>query len=536
MKLKPILPLLALTLAVGCGPCAKGPKGKPAEEFIEPDATFALAVPSLGALAKQTTALSDNLRTGPAGQKLVQMQVLVARQLGFDPFKEEGLMEAGLDPAGSFAAGGGEDSFLIALPVKDKAKAEETLVRLVRDKAGAGVSTKQEADGLKVTLLAQTEGGAPVLAYAQKDGFLLGATGAQAVSTLTAALRRKPEDSLARSSAYTTSKTRVGNATVYLMLPRPTAHALALLPDAALVGLSISPDEVALRAFVNLSEDGSAGLRETFSGGGQALLPLLPNDAPVYVRAGVNLRAFISRAEKEAPGASVLNVVRASALASGFDLDAELFDNLEPGFALALGISPTAELSKALEFNINRTNPFDTYTLFGVGTVKDEARAKATLAKLPEQADAFGLRISVRELDGRTLYTAHYHQGETLTWTLAGKKLIVAGGMGDGLGPLIASVAGNVRTLGKDAFSPRAGQALFKDDGIAFSLDLGRVHRTLNSLPASAFGQGAGAFMAKSVATGVIAPLAPFRGAIALAPADGGLIIDISAQAQTKGK
>ena len=96
MKLKSLAPFLILALlATGCGMCSSGNSGKPAEEFIPADASFVLSAPSLGAIAKQVTALSDNLRAGPAGQKLVQGMAMVSRQVGFDPFTEEGLKSAG---------------------------------------------------------------------------------------------------------------------------------------------------------------------------------------------------------------------------------------------------------------------------------------------------------------------------------------------------------------------------------------------------------------------------------------------------------
>ena len=227
-----------------------------------------------------------------------------------------------------------------------------------------------------------------------------------------------------------------------------------------------------------------------------------------------------------------VGLLRTTATEAGFDLDSELLANIEPGFALSVGLSPNAQLSRAFDLNPSRSNPFETYTLLGLGTVKDAAKAKATLEKLPALADALDVQISEREVDGIKVWTANYRLGEGLVWTLVGNRIVVAGGLGQTFDSVVAAVAKGTENVKPGAFSAHASKALFANDGIALSLDLGRINQLVAELPTSAFGQGAGAFMARSVATGAIAPLARLRGLVAITPVEGGVLFDVSATAQ----
>lgn len=540
MKLKSLATLLvAATVAVGCGTCAGGAKGKPAEELVASDAAFVVSVPSVGALTGRLQALSNNLRAGPAGQRMVQAMANIARQLGFDPFTEEGLKSAGIDPSRSLAAGGaagGRASLLLAVPVSDQTKAVETLTRLAKDRTGAGIAEARTVAGAKVTVLVKEAGGAASFAYAVRDRYLLVSAGLQSAEEVAAALTRTPEQSIAQSSTFLKSKERVGTREAYVMLPKAAAQQLAMMPDAAVLGLGVAADELSLRAFVALEAAQGSAVKEALVGGGKSLLPLLPGQSPVYLRGGLNLVAMLDRFEKEGGGAQYVNLVRDAAKEAGIDLDTELLANVDPGFALSVGISPDARLAGAFDFDPRRSNPFETYTVFGLGSVKDAAKAQATLAKLPAIADSLRVGISEREISGVKVWTANYRLGEGLSWALVGQRLVLAGGLGDSLEPLIASLAKGTQTVKPDAFSARAQQALFTDDGVALALDIGRVNELITRLPSSAFGQGAGGLMARSVATGMIAPLARLRGVVAITPVDGGVLFDVTATANAARK
>lgn len=542
MKLKSLASVLLLALvATGCGLCSSGVRGQSAEEFVAADTAFVASVPSLSVLAKQMTALSDNLRTGPAGQKLVQAMAMIARQVGFDPFSEEGMKSAGLDPTRSLAAGStgnGAQGLFLVVPFSDKAKAIETVTRLVKDRAGAEVTETRDVNGVKVSVLVRQAGGEAQLVYADKNGFLLLGTGDGAIEGVAAAMTRTAEQSIAQSAAYAESKKKIGPRELYLMLPRGGVGLaqVAVLPESTVLGLAITRDELAVRAYVGLEAEQATAVKAALSGGGKALLPLLPNAAPMYVRGGVNLAAVLAQYEKDPGSAPYLTLMHAAATEAGFDLKTELLDNLEPGFALSVGLSKNAQLAHAFDFNPRRSNPFDTYTMLAIGTVKDAAKAQATLAKIPALADALDVQISERDVADTKVWSANYRHGEGLVWTVVGNRLVIAGGLGDGFDTVVASLGKNAQNVKPDAFNERTRQALFTDAGVAVALDLGRVNELVNQLPTSAFGQGAGAFMARSVATGIIAPLARFRGLVAVTPAEGGVLFDLSAQAQPTGK
>jgi hypothetical protein len=164
-----------------------------------------------------------------------------------------------------------------------------------------------------------------------------------------------------------------------------------------------------------------------------------------------------------------------------------------------------------------------------IDSIKDPAKAAQTLQKLSKFIETFGTTVTTREVAGATVYTANYRLGEGLSWTLQGTDLLVTGGLGDKLDAVIAGLQKKQNTLQPGEFAPRAKEALFRKDGVALAVDFAKIGDAVNKLPNEAFGTGPSAFMARSMASGVIAPLSRIRAVVALAPAEGGMTVDVSA-------
>src|SRR5262249_19894526 len=69
---------------------------------------------------------------------------------------------------------------------------------------------------------------------------------------------------------------------------------------------------------------------------------------------------------------------------SGFDLDAQIFQNLKPGSVLSVSLAPTVNLATGVpELDVRRTNPFGYVHLVVAGEVKDAQKAAVTLEAIP---------------------------------------------------------------------------------------------------------------------------------------------------------
>lgn len=525
---------VALLLLAGCS-CGER-KGGSAEELVPADAPFAASAPNPGVLADHAQALLGTLRKGAGGAEAVTFAANLARQLGFDPLTRDGLTQAGLDPARPLALGAygnGGRGMLAVLPSKDDATLEATIVRIVGARTGANVREERThgEPAQKVQVLARAAGGTPAAAFARRAGFVLLAVGDAPVEAVAAALTRTPEQSLAKAAPFVAAKAKLGARDLVVFLPKAPPRTLPI-PGALALGVGLSGDELALRFFAALDPEQQKAIASTFIGGGEALVTRLPGDAPVYLRGAVDWKEALKRLEGDAATKGIVSELRTEASAVGVDIDQELFANIEPAFGVAFGIANSVNLSHAFDMNPRRQNPFENYTLVGVGTVKDPAKALTTLEKLPGIVEKLGATVKTREAGGTKVWTAEYRLGEGLSWTLQGNKLVVAGGFSEALDKTLEELAAGKTTLKPDSLHARLKEALVAKTGLALVVDFERIGKAVDALPTSAFGTGPGAFMARSVASGVVQPLSRLKALAAVQPTDGGVIVDVAAIAK----
>lgn len=271
---------------------------------------------------------------------------------------------------------------------------------------------------------------------------------------------------------------------------------------------------------------------------GETGLTKLPANLPIYLRGAVdwakvfkNVEDLVhQRAARAQNGAAVAVENDPTQQAREYlkknadiDLDSELLGNLEPGFALAAGISPTASISTALQFNPARQNPFENYTVAIIARVKDPAKAKATLEKVAKLGSAIGAELHSREVAGGTVYTVTYAKGEGMSWTLRGNDIILAGGYGEKLGELITSVSKGTGSVKPEQFPAKTRELLFGNQGVAAALDMKKIDEAIRNLQSDA---GPGSEMMRSAFTSVLSQVSALRPAVAVVPTQGGVLVD----------
>ena len=522
-----VLPaILMLAGGLGCSRCS-GPVGQNAERYVDQSAALVFSVPSLGAFADHVQAFLSSARGGPGGTELVQASANLARQLGFDPLTRDGLKSVGIDPSRPLAIGGVAGSVYAVIPYSDLSKLEETIARLAKDRVGAGVRESRTQGDVAETVLAQTAGGPPNFAYATKESFLILGMGSGCMASLATALALKPEQSVTTAGPFAAAKTKIGTRDAYLFMPKPPTLAIKGLESTIAAGIAIGPSELGIRTFLAVVPERQAVIARALVGGDSPVTEL-PAGWPVYLRGGIDWAAVTKDVSTTPTGGPGLDQLRELAKEAGIDFDTDIVGNMDPAFALGFSIAPTARIATALNLDPRRQNPFQNYMLAVRGRVKDGDKAKATLEKFVALLQKSQLEVTWREIEGGTLYTAKYSLGESISWALRGKEVLIIGGLAEHTDEIVKSFEKGESTLKSDAFTPRVREALFGKQGIAVSVDFGRINALVDTLPSDSFGQGPAAMMMKSMMAGVIQPLTRLHAALAVAPTEGGVMLDLA--------
>jgi hypothetical protein len=523
--------LAVAVAAVGCGTCSPGRPTRNAEEFLPPDSVGALSVPSLGKLADGAQGLLATARAGAGGAQVVKAAADLTRMLGFDPLNREGLKAAGLEPDASMAAGGTANLPVAALPVGDKARLEATITRLAADRFALTKRRSKSVDGVDVSTLSPENSDVPDFAWTLKEGFALVSIGPNCVQAVAAAAGRKAEESLAKVGALAAGRAKIGARELYAFALKDSLPAALRTSELLVVGVGVTATEVSGRAFVALPETRAKAVAAVLVGGGGDSLAHQPAAAPLHLRAGVDWAALARESGASTSGAESLAELRERLAAVGVELDGDLLANLEPGFSLTLGLAPTANLGRALNFDPRRGNPLSSWSLLALGSVKDAAKAAVVLPKAAPLVAGEGLTLREREVAGAKTWAVTGPDGsDRLAWGLKGKELVLAGESAAVEAYFAGSAA--AAAIKPEQFEPRARDALFGKQGAALGMDFAKLADSVRALPTSAFGTGPGGMMARSMTTTVIQPLSRLKAVAAVAPSEGGVTIDLAINAK----
>jgi hypothetical protein len=417
---------------------------------------------------------------------------------------------------------------VLALPLTSPDKFAATADKLLRERSGFALRSEEPRGEAKAVVFSRAgaDGKAapgPRVAYAIVRGYGLLARGNDPAAEIGTAAQRVPAQSLAAEARWTSArellKPERGPAGDVLLFA-PAGSALGsrvagrpLGGDTALA-LAFQPQSLQLRLRAALPKAEHEQLQALLPGGGGELLALLPSQAPLVARLGLKPAEVAPQLERVALLRQALAALRAEASSRGGDLDKDLFGALKPGLVAALGVAPTLQLSRAVDFGLSFDwrvqSPFDSVQLAALAEVADKPRLLKALDAVAQALPKVGAQAVRSGDDWQITYAAG--AGARFGVREAGGRAI-AYLVGGGIAP---------ESLGQQAQAP-IDAALQGPAGLSVALDLGKLAAALRALPDSTYGAGPQSYIARSLVGQVVEPLKSLRGSLQLQPTQQGL-------------
>lgn len=480
---------LLLTLAA-CSRCGKQEPASAGEvtRFLPADAELLVVVQSAAALGQRVSVL-EGLKVASFAAQLQGMPDAHAYgsalmgELGVDLRSAEAIAEAGIDPHRPLGVAflSDQSSFAV-IPLKEEKKLREKLRAFAQHRLGASEVKSEGQGGLAVTSFARPSGPA-VLGYLAREGHALVAA-QSSLSKLSSFAQVPVERALASSQSLRQALARLPKERdLWVHLP-PTSR---LVQGTGIAGATVTarlgPDALTLVADLPWSKPGLIELLARKEG--PELLPLLPTDAFLVARhLGEPARLapywdrlvgpYLERAFREA----------------GFDVKAEILENLKPGASFALSLAPEAKLGGAMPaFDVRRTNPFRYVHLTVVAEARDAQKMQATLEKMPAVAPRFGAKVEPTERAGRRVFLSSYAQGEGVHFAAAENRAVLAAPLSR-LEEALERLASVGSTPSEGPLADPELRKPFQQRAAALVIDLRRLAESVKALPADAYGVG----------------------------------------------
>jgi hypothetical protein len=505
---------LLVALLVLLAACPRERSAGSAEELLPKATHGAVVTAPLAGMAQNASALLNRASQLPGGEQLGDSRRAVTAQLGFDPFSREGQLAAGLDPDGRAAlvlAADDRSGWIAAVPLTRPDVFSQTVDRLLRERAAFTVRQEETRGKIRVAVYSR-EGERDRVAFAVVRGYGMLARGDEPAAQIAAAGALSPGDSLAQDARLTAARQQIGAQDLTLIAPAGSALVQRLsarpLPGDLSVGLTGTAGGLSSKLFFQAPPEQAQRIKASLPGGAGALVRFLPSDAPLVARLGLQPADALREARRIPEISELLARV-------GDDVANDIAAGLLPGTVFSLDLRPGANLAALVDFGFlewHKRSPLGTFQVVALAPVADRSRLQRAFERTAKALASVGAQATRTASGWRVRYAAG--EGPQFGIRDLGSKpvaYLVGGGLvAEQLGP-----------------SASRGPVLEQDQGAALQIDLARLAARVRSLPESAYGSGPQAYVARSLVSQVVEPLASLRVSAAAIPRDEGLRAEI---------
>ena len=516
---------LSAALLLCCVACARERSAKSAEELLPEPTQGALVTAPLAGLAQDVSALLQRAAQLPGGEQLGDSRRAMASQLGFDPLSRDGQLAAGLDPDRAAALvllpAAGRPGWVAALPLTKPDLFAQSVDRLLRERAAFAVR-HDEARGKTRVAVYSREGETDRVAFAVVRGYGVLARGPDPAADVAATAERAPEQSLAHDARLAAARKQLGGQDLTIFAPAGSGLLQRIsarpLPGDLGIGLTGTSGGLASKLFFQAPPPEAQRMQATLPGGGGALVRFLPRDAPLVVRAGLQPAEVLRQARRVPELAQLLAQL-------GDPVADEIAASLLPGAAVSVALAPRANLARLIDFGLldwRRHSPFETFQVVALAPVGDKARLERAFTKVAAALPKLGARVT-------NVVFAGIHSNVFA----GGWEVRYPGGPGPTFGIArlhdkeVAYLVGGGIEMSQLDEEPSL-PVLEQDAGAALLLDFGKLAEKVRALPETAYGSGPQAYVARSVVSQVLEPLAPVRLTATALPGPQGIDAEIS--------
>jgi hypothetical protein len=364
------------------------------------------------------------------------------------------------------------------------------------------------------------EGQPERVGFAVVRGYGVLAHGDDPAAQIGASATRPRENSLAQDARVAAARQQIGAQDLTLVAPWGSAlqrfSARPLAGDLA-VGLTGTAEGISSKLFFQAAAEQAQRIKASLPGGAGALVRFLPRDAPVVVRLGLQPADALREAKQIPELAELLARV-------GDEVSNDVAASLLPGTAFSIDLRATANVSRIVDFGFldwHKRSPLETFQVVALGLVADRPRLERAFEQAARTLAAVGAQTRRTPTGWRVRYAAG--EGPQFGIRELGGKT-VAYLVGGGIGPeqLGAAVA--------------RAPVLEQDMGASLQIDLGKLAARVRALPETAYGSGPQAYVARSLISQVVEPLAPLRVFAAAIPRDEGVRAEIDVAIAAAGK